>query len=127
MNPAMKFEWYRKHEPTKMQAAKDLFLREVNLSTMYLSNMAYSCVKLRPYRNETVNTPIRPQQARQDATWADDILGLGVNNPLAYRRSLATEVDVYLLDSQVGTSCLNFWQVSSHSCAYLCKYKLMPS
>jgi hypothetical protein len=26
----MKFEWYRKHEPAKMQAAKELFLREVN-------------------------------------------------------------------------------------------------
>lgn len=26
INPAMKFEWYHKHEPAKMQAAKELFL-----------------------------------------------------------------------------------------------------
>ena len=37
-----------------------------------------------------------------------------VYNLLAYRRSLTAEVDAYLLDSQVGTSILNFWQVRSH-------------
>lgn len=75
--------------------------------------MPYNCAKLLKYRTDTIYTPARPQELRQDTTWADDILGLGANNPLAYRRSLAAEVDAYLLDSQVGTSILNFWQVSS--------------
>jgi len=107
----MKFEWYRKHDPTKMQAAKDLFMRSVNSSFLCINDMAYICIKLRPYRTEIINTPVRPQ-GRQDANWADDILGLGANDPLTYRRSLAAEVDAYLLDSQVGTSCLHFWQVN---------------
>jgi hypothetical protein len=107
----MKLEWYRKNEPEKMQAAKDLLLREVRSSPSFM-NVPYNHVKLLPYRTDTINTPARPEP-RQDITWADDILGLGVNNLLAYRRSLTAEVDAYLLDSQVGTSILNFWQVRS--------------
>jgi hypothetical protein len=73
---------------------------------------SYNHTKLQPYRTNAIDTPARPQApTRRDAMWADDILGLGTNNPLAYQRSIAAEVDAYLLDSQVSTSCLNFWQV----------------
>jgi hypothetical protein len=40
----MKFEWYRKHEPAKMQAAKELFLREVNSYFRCLSAIAYTFI-----------------------------------------------------------------------------------
>jgi hypothetical protein len=78
--------------------------------------LAHNHTKLRPYCTNAIDTPARPQApTRRDAMWADDILGLGTNNPLAYQRSIAAEVDAYLLDSQVSTSCLNFWQVSLHA------------
>jgi hypothetical protein len=40
----MKFEWYRKHEPAKMQAAKELFLHEVNSYFRCLSPIAYTFI-----------------------------------------------------------------------------------
>lgn len=50
-----------------------------------------------------------------DATWANDILSLGTHVTSA-GRSLAAEVDAYLLDSRIGTSCLSYWQVCAHEC-----------
>jgi hypothetical protein len=49
-----------------------------------------------------------------DISWANDILGLGTPTT-ATRRSLAAEVDAYLLDSQIGTSCLSYWQVRAYN------------
>jgi hypothetical protein len=109
----MEFEWYHKDDPMKMQVAKDLFLQEVNSFFLCINDIAYICIKLQLYCTKFINIPIRPQ-GRQDATWADYILGLAANDPLTYWRSLAVEVNAYLLDSQVGTSYLNLWQVHSH-------------
>lgn len=117
VNPAMKFEWFRQHMPEKVQSAKDLFIREVN--TAFTSYMFFSFIdplhlhQLYSYQTEVHNTPARSQC--DDTTWADDILGLNHSRIPMHCRTLEAEVDAYLLDSQVGTSCVNFWQV----CLYI--------
>jgi hypothetical protein len=90
----MKLEWYRKNEPEKMQAVKDLLLCEVQSSPSFM-NVPYNHVKLLPYCTDTINTPARPEP-RQDIMLADDILGLGANNLLAYHRILQKLTHIFL-------------------------------
>lgn len=58
-----------------------------------------------------VNTPGPQRTARSHDSWAADVLGLP-NYAVPLQRTLKSEVDAYLLDSQFGTMSLNFWQVS---------------
>ena len=49
--------------------------------------------------------------ASSESAWADGILGLNTRSQRADKLPLSIEVDAYLLDSQLSTSTLNFWQV----------------
>lgn len=42
INPAMKLEWFRKHQPENVESAKQLFLREVS----YITRAFYSCTEI---------------------------------------------------------------------------------
>lgn len=64
-----------------------------------------------------MNTPARPSSNPPSAPsydqWADELLGFDtVTTQLLPQRSIEAEVEAYLLDSQVGTSSVSFWQVS---------------
>lgn len=58
-----------------------------------------------------VNTLAPRHTTQSHDTWTADILGLPTFT-IPVLRTLEAEVDAYLLDSQVGTTSLNFWQVS---------------
>jgi len=89
----MKLEWYRKtwtRENASGKGAIPMWGTSCYGSFCNSNNTLQLTLSYDPIRTDTINTPARPEApSRQDATWADDILGLGVNNPLAYQRSLA--------------------------------------
>lgn len=63
-----------------------------------------------------MTTPARqPRNCRVSSAcdWADELLGFHTAaQPLLPQQSVEAEVEAYLLDSQVGTSSVSFWQVS---------------
>lgn len=76
-------------------------------------NLTITVLKLRPYWKDTDSSNCRRDETPMSdgSRWADDILGLRVDKSRTRGRSLAAEVDAYLLDGQFSTNILNFWQV----------------
>jgi hypothetical protein len=71
--------------------------------------------KLQPYWNVCNSIDHHDDiSASSESAWANDILGLNTCSSHADERPLAAEVDAYLLDSQLSTTALNFWQVCRH-------------
>jgi hypothetical protein len=76
-------------------------------------NLTITVLKLQPYWKDTDSLNNRQDEMPMSdgSMWADDILGLHANKSRTRGRSLAAEVDAYLLDGQFGTNILSFWQV----------------
>ncbi|SJL09542.1 uncharacterized protein ARMOST_12922 [Armillaria ostoyae] len=90
LNPKMKLRWYEHHEPHKLEWAKNLFMQE-----------------LQRYSSAPLMSTI-PSQTRD---WTDDILEFSGNTVQNTRgNTLQQEFDAYLLDLQVLSSTLLFWQ-----------------
>ena len=112
INPATKLQWYQKHMPKKLNAAKAIFLHEVS---DVLSNFRYVCVsdnvQLRQYYKGPTSLHNQPSDVFSDDTWENDVLGLNFAADHLQSQTLEAEVESYLLDSRTGTNSLMFWQV----------------
>ena len=112
INPATKLQWYQKHMPEKLNAAKAIFLHEVS---DVLSNFCYVCVsdnvQLQQYYKGPTSLHNQPSDVFSDDTWENDVLGLNFAADHLQSQTLEAEVKSYLLDSRTGTNSLMFWQV----------------
>ncbi|KAK0219530.1 hypothetical protein EDD85DRAFT_797179 [Armillaria nabsnona] len=107
LNPKMKLCWYEQYDPLKLVWVKNLFMQEL---------WRYSSV---PPAANAIPSPT--------CDWTDEILGFDVPRSSS-QTTLEQEFNAYLLDQQVLSSLLLFWQENRicYSTMFLMAMDILP-